>query len=199
MHANHEPESFGQVDRPQGTQRQQGRLSPRDGPLSEDNRPQDGVTVAFQREPFSAIIREALPLTRRHWKEVALWQDKAPLDPDLEYYFQAERQGRLEFLTARDKGVLVGYIGMIISTGLHYRSTIWAMSPVFWLDPAYREGRTGLKLFLEMEKILRAREVQVFELQPMRHFEEDRGGVGKVLKHLGFEHTSNIFQKWIGD
>jgi len=34
---------------------------------------------------------------------------------------------------------------------------------------------------MEMEKRLREREVKIFELQPMKHFEADRGGVGKVL------------------
>jgi hypothetical protein len=157
------------------------------------------VSITFQFEPFSSIIQEALPLTRLHFDEVALWKDKAPLAPDLDYYFRVEREGRLEFLTARDDGVLVGYIGQVIGMGLHYQTTLWSSCPVFWLDPAYREGRTGIKLFTLMEGRLRERKVKIFELQPVRHFEAERGGVGKILKRLGFEHTSDIYQKWLGD
>ena len=151
--------------------------------------------ITYQSEPFSAVIREATPLLERHWKEIALFQDKIPFSPQFDLYYAWERLGRLEIITARSNGILVGYIGQILGPGVHCSQTLWSLSDLIWLDPAYREGWTGVKLIREMEKRLRERGVKVFELQPKLHFEKDRGGLQKILKYLDFEEVATVHVK----
>lgn len=136
-----------------------------------------------------------MPLLQRHHKEIALYQDHIKFDPDFDRYLYCERRGWYEIITARSNGVLVGYIAQWIGGPPHYRSTLWSDNDVFWLDPDYREGTVGIKLFVLMEKRLRERGVSVMTLQPKMHFEKDRGGVHKILDYLGFEATAMVWQK----
>jgi hypothetical protein len=155
--------------------------------------------ITYQVEPFSKMIHEAMPLLKKHHKEIALYQDKVPFSPDWDIYFARERSNGLIIVTARSNGVLVGYMGQIVGPGLHFNKTLWSFNDLIWLDPNYREGWIGIKLITEMEKVLRKLGVQVFEVNPKVHFEKDRGGMQKILDRLGFDFVSTIHQKWLGE
>lgn len=151
--------------------------------------------ITFQPELFSAVIKEAQPLLRRHWEEIALYQDKIGLRPQWDLYYARERAGYFDLITARSNGVLVGYIGQVTGPGVHYADSLWSVNDLVWLDPAYRFGWVGVKLILAMEDHLRKKGVQVFEMQPKLHFEQDRGGLQKILDHLGFTQIATVHQK----
>ena len=157
------------------------------------------MTVEFQRENFSAVAREAIPLMRQHWREIALYQNRVPLEPNFEYYFAHERTGNFILLTARSNGVLVGYIANMVGPHPHYMTTIWANNDLFWLDPAYRAGMTGVKLFLKMDELLKSLGVKVNNYIPKLHFEKERGGVQKILLRLGYEPIGMQLGKYIGE
>ncbi len=136
---------------------------------------------------------------RRHWKELALYQNRIELEPDFDFYLSAELKGNFVLITARCDKLLVGYIGQLVARHPHYVSTIWARNDLFWLDPAYREGMTGVKLFIKMEELLRTLGVTINGYTPKDHFERERGGVGKILTRLGYEPVGTEYQKYIGD
>ena len=136
---------------------------------------------------------------RRHWHEIALYQNRVEFNPDFDYYFRSERNGNLILITARDGDTLVGYMAQIAGFHPHYRTTVWANNDLFWMDPAYREGMTGVKLFIKMEECLRALGAKVNSFVPKDHFERERGGVDKILTRLGYEKVGSQMQKFIGD
>lgn len=149
--------------------------------------------VSYQSEPFSGVIREALPLLRRHWQEVALYHDRIPLEPDFDYYYAMERMGRVALITARSHGTLVGYMMQVVGPGVHYLKTLWSNNVVLWVDPAFR-GRIGLALLIKMEEHLRSRGVTLFEIES-KIYKEDDVHLGRILDHRGFRRVAVVHHK----
>jgi hypothetical protein len=106
-------------------------------------------TGRFERD-FSALI----PF---HWREIALYQDRIPLDIDYEQYRRLEFQHKLMVLACRDLETdhLVGYSIFIVVKHIHYKSTVFAMNDMLWLRPNYRRGLAGYRLVRESERVLR--------------------------------------------
>jgi hypothetical protein len=111
----------------------------------------------IQVESFLAISEELLPLIRNHWLEVAHHTDKIPLDPQWKMYFDAERDGRLVTITARNNGKLVGYSIFFLRAHIHYAGCLIASNDVIYLTPELRKGtRLGTQLIDESEKLIAA-------------------------------------------
>jgi GNAT superfamily N-acetyltransferase len=157
----------------------------------------DGIT--YQQERYSSVIKEALPLLFRHFQEIAEHQDKIPFDPNFDFFYGLERADSLVLVTVRSHGVLVGYSMQVCGPAMHFQKTLWSTNNLIWLDPAFRQGWIGVKLLIEMEKALREKKVQVFEMIPRLHFEKQRGGMQKILDRLGFECVGTVHSKWLGD
>jgi hypothetical protein len=146
-------------------------------------------------ERFRDFSRELPPLFERHWREIALHQKEVPLDPNWEKYFELDFLNLLQTLTVRSNGVLVGYVFMLVYPHLHYASTLWAQSDIFWLDPAYRSGWTAIRMFKEVERGMSRMGVKVVAHNEKLHFDLR---VGQMFKRLGYSHTENIHSKFIG-
>ena len=112
-------------------------------------------------------------LFKQHWKEIALNQDKIALDPDWQRYYDMDMADILNVLTVRSKGALVGYMFVLVAPHLHYCSSLWAITDIFRIDPAYRSGWAGIRLFKEMEKHLKLRGVKVAHVVVKLHFEAE--------------------------
>lgn len=153
------------------------------------------MTLTFQWERFSDIGREAAPLVQRHWREVALFQNALVLDPDWGRVIKLELAGFLHILTARRDGRLVGFCFNYLIPSIFYTSKVWATTEGFWLDPIYREGSNGIRLFRENEKGLRERGATGHTVEIMSHIEADRGTVGKVLRRLGYQLAGHTWGK----
>ena len=122
-----------------------------------------------------------------------------PLEPAWDRYFDMALVRQLHCLTVRDNGVLVGYLFVVVCPHLHYASTLWAQTDLFWLDPAYRSGFTGVRMFKEMEKKLREFKVKVVYINAKLHFESDRGTIGKIFERLGYKAVEIAYSKYLGD
>lgn len=137
-------------------------------------------------------------LFRQHWAEIALNQDKVPLDPNWDQYFAYDLADILNVLTVRADGVLVGYLFVLVFPHLHYASTAFAHTDIFWLAPPYREGWAGVRMFREMEKHLKVRGVKVVAVNVKLHFEAERGTLGPIFKRLGYKPIETVYSKYIG-
>lgn len=111
--------------------------------------------ITYQREHVLQVLPELKPLLEDHYKELALDQDKIPLDPDWAEYDRLEKLLRYHFYTVRDQGQLIGYYGCIIGGHLHYLSTPHAITDLFWINPAYRKLGIGREFFENIEFLLR--------------------------------------------
>lgn len=157
------------------------------------------MTISFQWEPAKRVMDdpEWTPLMLDHWEELAVHKDQMPLDPDYAEYLRADDLGFFRIWTARDEKMLVGYIGFWIRPHAHYKSTLTAVEDLYMLSPAYRKGMTGYRLFTTAFEALKERGVKRIFCHEKVHFETQRGGVGKLLKRMGFIHTDNLYSKML--
>jgi len=147
-------------------------------------------------EPFYVIARELLPLFRKHWHELGVHRDAIPLDPDWDRFMQGSINGTLHVLTVRDDDKLIGYIFNLISPHLHYKTTLHAYIDMFWLDPHYRRGLTGLRMFRENEKHLRkCGVVRMVVSEKLHWFSQRDRRVRVIFKRLGLKAFEVAYMK----
>jgi GNAT superfamily N-acetyltransferase len=155
-----------------------------------------GTTYAVER--WRDIRGEMIPMLVRHWREVALNHDDVPLDIDEQKYSDLDEAGALHIVTARRGGVLIGYHVAIVSTHLHYRSTLHGITDVYFVLPEYRAGRTGLRLFQAVERELgqvkRERGHRHMKLFTATKLHLDQG---RLFEHLGYTAVERLYAKLI--
>lgn len=153
--------------------------------------------ITFATEPWDQIKNEILPLWKEHHADVADPEDdgRIPLDPDWAKYQRLADIGSLHITAARDSGRLVGYAFVVVETGLHYRTLLFGHWDLYWISPSARKSNfwTGVKLFREVEKAMRAR--GVMKMTNRRKFWRD---VGPIFRRLGWTDTEIHSTKWIG-
>jgi hypothetical protein len=112
-------------------------------------------SIAYRVEALAPVRRDIQPLIERHYEEIAQFKDMQKLDPDWETYETLERLGRLWVMTVRDHGALVGYIVMIVSKALHYKTLLMATEDIHYLLPEYRKGLTGYRLLAKTKQAMK--------------------------------------------
>ena len=136
-------------------------------------------------------LKELLPL---HYKELALNQDKVPLDPQYDKYIISERNGELIFVVLRDGGEMVGYFIGFISPGLHYKSCLTCIMDIFYIRKEKRNGIAGVKLFRFVESNLKNRGVKRWLMGSKIHAD-----ASALFKRIGAEPIETYYSKWLGD
>ena len=161
-------------------------------PLPQKPLPLSGPAAPeFGWERFHAIAHELPPLFREHWAELALNRDVIPLAPDWDRYYAMDVEGVLRVLTIRvPSGQLVGYVFLLVTTPLHYKSTLFGSVDMFWMDPVYRQGWTGVRLFKRLIADARTMGVVHLSLHTKIHFMDNR--VSKLLHRLGFKAIETV-------
>jgi RecJ-like exonuclease len=101
--------------------------------------------IRFQREAASEILKDIIPLTFKHYAEIARFKD-IPLDPDFESYLHAEEHKILRIYTARKEDAIVGYAIFYLRPHPHYRKSIQAFSTLLFIHPDHRGF--GMSFFL---------------------------------------------------
>lgn len=154
--------------------------------------------TVFAVERWGHLRAEMLPLLVKHWREVALNHEAVPLDIDEAKYAQLDDSGALHIVTARRDGVLIGYHVAMVSTHLHYASTLHGITDVYWVAPEFRAGRTGMRLFQAVERELgrvrRARGAPVMKLFTATKLHIDQG---RLFEHLGYHAVERLYSKLI--
>lgn len=151
------------------------------------------MVLTFQRERLADVRFEVEPLLLRHWDEIALNKDKVPLDPDWDGYLKVEEAGLICAITARQDGVLVGYVNYFITRNLHYRSLLIADGDIFWMAPECRKGTAGLRMLRYAEGVLKELGVNKIINKVKLHFD-----IGVLFEHMGYKPIERIYAKMIG-
>ena len=149
--------------------------------------------MEFKEESFDQVIGEIKPLLEKHYEEIALDKDVIKLNPDYEIYKKLCDSGMMKITTARQAGLLVGYCIVIVKHHLHYKDSLTAVNDIFFIDPAYRQGSTALKLFKQVEEMLKGYGVQRLVMNTKKHRD-----VGVLFDRLGYIETERVFTKIIG-
>lgn len=95
----------------------------------------------------------AQTLFASHYEEVAARRQNTPLSPDWLRYQALEQNGSLIILAAWEGDRIVGYSVSIVTTALHYSTTVFCQNDVLFVDEAHRRGRLGVRLIRETERI----------------------------------------------
>ena len=150
--------------------------------------------IKYAVESFGKCLEEMKPILQKHYEEVAMYQDKIPLDPDYEKYFALEEMGILHTVTVRDGGKLIGYFLSMVTPNLHYSTTTYAVNDVLYLDEDYRELGVGQKMFAFAEEKLRENGANVITIHMKRALPFDSLCVG-----MGYDYAERLYTKYIGD
>lgn len=154
--------------------------------------------ITYQWEQFPALVREIAPLFRAHWQEIATNKADVPLDPNYDLFCQYALAGVLHVLTVRADGVLVGYVFAMIGPHLHYESTLWCHVDMFWLDPQYRSGWTGVRMFFELLRWCREKNARVVSVVEKLHFRNKHNRrVERLFRYLGFKPIERVFRLFL--
>ena len=126
----------------------------------------------------------------QHWEEIARDRDTIKLDPDWPAYHALEACGQLHFLVCRVDGRMAGYHLAFVRPHLHYRQSLSCITDIFYLKPEYRKGGIGKQLFIESEKVLKARGVQKFFVGC-----KVAQDLSVLFEGLGFDRIEYVFSK----
>lgn len=150
--------------------------------------------ISAQVEPWADRVEELKLLFPTHHAEVALYQDRMPLDPQYGEYARLDGQGRLLLVTARVAGALVGYLILLLGGAMHYGSTLTARMDAIWIDPAHRDGTAGRRLIAEARRELTRRGVKLWWMGS-----KDHKPIAALYRAMGFEQQESYFAMWLGD
>lgn len=113
------------------------------------------MTAEYAAEEYASFIEEMKPLLSEHWRELALFQEDIPLEPDYEFYEKAHNMGLIRTYTVRVDGRLLGYAMFRVLYHSHYKSHRWADCDIIWVHPEHRNAGVGNGLFEFLEEHLR--------------------------------------------
>lgn len=150
--------------------------------------------ITCQFEAFPKFLEEAKPMFPAHWAELALDQDKVPLDPQYEVYLERDARGEVMAVTVREDGALVGYFVGFVAPGLHYKSCLTLTMDIFWVHPDHRGAGAGVELFRTVEGEAKRRGVQRMFVGSKLHKD-----ASWLFKRLGYEEVERYYATWLGD
>jgi GNAT superfamily N-acetyltransferase len=150
--------------------------------------------ITASLESFVDCWPELQPHLPRHHAELALYQDRMPLDVDFARYAAWEGDGSLVFVALRDLGQMVGYFAGVVGTSPHYKSTLSCKMDVIWAEPEHRGLGAGKLLMTTVMAELKRRGVKVVWMGSKNH-----KPIEQLFVACGFEPTETYFSQWIGD
>lgn len=150
--------------------------------------------ITYQLEDWATYYRDCQDLWLEHYDEIAVQKDKMPMRPDVASYVALEQAGRLQIVTARDDGKMIGYILSVVRPHLHYADVLSGYEDAYFLSKSHRKGMTGVKLIREAIRYMKAVGVQKAFFMTKVALD-----MGRIFERLGFSKTDIVYSKWIGD
>jgi len=143
--------------------------------------------ISFQKESMKVLFSEAGDLIKKHYDEIAHYQD-IPLKIDEETYSKIEESGNLKCFTARLDGKIIGYSIFMLKRNIRYLTSIQALQDVIFIDPEKRGF--GMKFIKWCDDELRKLGVQV-----VYHHVKANHNFGPGLERMGYELIDHIYGK----
>lgn len=150
--------------------------------------------VEFKRERLDECLEEMKPLLLKHWQEVSLYRDKIPYAPDWDKYKAMEDADILHILVGRKEGEMVAYHVNVVSPGLHYMYTKYAVNDALYVKPDMRGSTVSYRMFKFAEEYFKAIGVDVMTVHMKTKAPFDR-----LCEKLGYDYGERMYFKYIGD
>jgi GNAT superfamily N-acetyltransferase len=146
--------------------------------------------ITYQQEPLCKFIPDVNYLVDLDWKEVGRPEAGYHLEPDWDLYQILESSGSLKVFTARSDGKLIGYFTVVISPSLHSKGNFVVSNDAIFLDPNYRSGLVGVKLFQFVEKCIQEDGFNQLQITFTNKFD-----ISNLLARLGYDKVETKFEK----
>lgn len=148
--------------------------------------------IRFQSEDVHSFLRDGEKIFPLHFKELALNQEKIPLDMDFALYRDLYRKQLLHIVTARTEKEMVGYHLAIVVTHHPHNASAgpYATTDMFYILPEHRKGGTGAKLLIAAEVALTKLGVKRMAISTKLHSSQQ-----KLFEALGWTATDLVFHK----
>lgn len=150
--------------------------------------------ITFQLESWSDYFRDCQDLWVEHYNEIALDKERMEMRPDIEAYQRLEATGQLQILTARDSGIMVGYLLTVIRPHMHYAGVLCGFEDSYFLSKDHRRGMVGVKLIREGIKQMKFAGVKKCFFMTKAFLD-----MGRIFERLGFSKSDIVYAAWIGD
>lgn len=148
--------------------------------------------ITYQVDNWDNVKNSILGMVNNHWKEIEDYQDELPIDLDLDMYHMLNQAGYLKVIIVKDKDKIIGYHILIINKCLHYKNKLMAATDMFYLNPDYRKGFNGIKLFKFTEKVMVKENVKLLLYSSKYNYNK-----GIIFKRLGFQPAEISYSKLI--
>jgi hypothetical protein len=154
-------------------------------------------------ERLQDTLEELKPMFVPHYHELALEQEKVPLDPQYNVYLEREAAGQVLLIVMRDAGKVIAYFVGFVAPGLHYQQTLTLQMDIFWIHPEYRDGDSldqleahmiAMELFAAVRDEAKRRGVQRWFVGSKLHKDASR-----VFEELGMVEVERYYGQWIGE
>lgn len=146
--------------------------------------------ITYQEEKIADLLEELKPLLKLHWEELANHKDIRPLDPDYPMYMAMNDMEILRMFTVRENSKLIGYSTWIIAKNLHYKTWLYAVADIYWLNPEYRKTGISFDFFFHIEDWLKGLGVKSITVQDkINHSNE------KFFNRLGYSPIEQNYEK----
>jgi len=149
--------------------------------------------ITYQLEPWATYFRDCQALWPEHYDEIAVQKDRMAMRPDVATYEALEAAGRLQIVTVRDDGRMVGYLLSVIRPHLHYADVLCGFEDAYFLAKSHRRGMTGVKLIREA-----VRHMQGVGVRKAFFMTKVALNMGPIFERLGFTATDIVYSQWIG-
>ena len=151
--------------------------------------------MTFVLENYNHVIEELKPMLSDHYEEVAMYQDKIPLEPNYDDYKEMQKLKRLYLFTWREGSELVGYNIFLVGSHLHYKSNKFAWNDVVYVRPDYRHKGQTIEFFKFCEDFLKEEagvSVITYHMKVSKMFKA-------LMDLLEMDHAEHIYTKYIGN
>lgn len=149
--------------------------------------------ITFQQETLDQSLGEMKPLFEKHYKEIAMYQDKIELNPDYDRYYELEKNGGLQIYTARDDEKLIGYTIYFTNKHLHYKDHLYAANDIIYVDPEYRGSLMAFDLLHFADEQLKELGVSVVTMHMKSYAPFET-----LMKACEYDKAEFIYSKYIG-
>lgn len=133
------------------------------------------MEVAFDEPNFTDMIKA-------HHEEAGLLSRGIPLDVDYDEMIRVEREGFYHSWCGWDGDHLASYLSWWIVTPLQYRTTKLAVDDVHYMEPQYRRGWNGVRMFRECFAALKTMGVKRYRVHRNRYID-----LSPLFRRLGAE------------
>jgi GNAT superfamily N-acetyltransferase len=145
--------------------------------------------ITYKSENPYDIKEELIPIAAKHYEEDP--RAKAiPIDVDWVLYSEAYEAGQIATMSARDEGVIVGYVTAVIKNHQHTKDSKMALMDSIYVEDSYRNKGVAKDLIIEMEESLIDAGVEWFNAT----FRDEATAEG-VLGGLGYAKVECVFGK----